>query len=241
MLIQSFRTLRLSSSNDLPLRPGFGTAGTSVTLRANFFPVKVPKGPLYEYDVAISPAVSLRRIKRRIFQLAEQSQEWTQHRLRGIVAHDHSAKLIAARSLPQPLTIPIQYSDEDESGPQRNYTLTINFTQTLDTSNLVRYRLLFFKEPMFNRNFSYLEGEPGYRGYDILPVISALNIVLAAYPNRTAGILVGRNRYFFPSAAPPSPLGGGLEAWRGFYSSVRPTHKQLMVNVNGKILYFLRI
>ena len=28
-------------------------------------------------------------------------------------------------------------------------------------------------------------------------------------------------------------LGGGLEAWKGFYSSVRPAWKQLMVNVNA--------
>ena len=46
--------------------------------------------------------------------------------------------------------------------------------------------------------------------------------------------MVGRNRFFFPSAdSRPVPLGGGLEAWRGFYSSVRPTYKQLMVNVNA--------
>ena len=44
--------------------------------------------------------------------------------------------------------------------------------------------------------------------------------------------MVGRNRYFFRAAAEPSRLGGGLEAWKGFYSSIRPAHKQLMVNVN---------
>lgn len=44
--------------------------------------------------------------------------------------------------------------------------------------------------------------------------------------------MVGRNRYFFRSAAQPARLGGGLEAWKGFYSSIRPAHKQLMVNVN---------
>jgi eukaryotic translation initiation factor 2C len=45
--------------------------------------------------------------------------------------------------------------------------------------------------------------------------------------------MVGRNRFFFrsPSSLPVS-LDGGLEAWKGFYSSVRVTHKQLMVNVN---------
>ena len=45
--------------------------------------------------------------------------------------------------------------------------------------------------------------------------------------------MVGRNKFFHPSPAEtPFLLGGGLEAWRGFYASVRPAHKQLMVNVN---------
>jgi eukaryotic translation initiation factor 2C len=81
----------------------------------------------------------------------------------------------------------------------------------------------------------YLVGHAQYRNYDILPVISALNLVLSVHPNRNqpgAGVVVGRNRYFFPSASSPFPLGGGLEAWRGFYSSVRPSFNQLMVNVN---------
>jgi eukaryotic translation initiation factor 2C len=65
-------------------------------------------------------------------------------------------------------------------------------------------------------------------------VISALNVILAAHPSRISGggVMVGRNKFFFPSDDPIS-LGGGLEAWRGFYSSVRVAHKQLMVNVNA--------
>jgi len=90
----------------------------------------------------------------------------------------------------------------------------------------------------------YVSGNPQYRGYDILPIISALNIILAAHPSRTASdsaVMVGRNRFFFPSLDRPVSLGGGLEAFRGFYSSVRPSYNQLMVNVNGENLFNLLI
>ncbi|PPQ77920.1 hypothetical protein CVT25_015395 [Psilocybe cyanescens] len=221
-LVASFKSLSLRPK-ELPLRPGFGTVGKPIKLRANFFPVKVPKGPLYEYDVAISPVAgtAIKRVKRRIFQLAEQTPDWAAKGLRGSVAHDHSSKLISSKQLPQPLTITVPFYDEDEPGPKaggKEYTLTIGFIQNIDTSSLVKY----------------LQGQAQYRDYDIMPVISALNVILAAFPNRSGGkgVMVGRNRFFFPTAAQPFSLGGGLEAWKGFYSSVRPAHNQLMVNVN---------
>ncbi|PSR75783.1 hypothetical protein PHLCEN_2v8900 [Hermanssonia centrifuga] len=231
----------LENKADLPTRPDFGTVGQEIKLRTNFFPVKVPKGPLYEYDVNITPAVSVKRVKRRIFQLAEQAVDWANAGMSARVAHDHASKLIAADKLPQPLVITVPFTDEDEGEelPQskskggkkgdkkadkkvdkkKEYTLTITFVQDLETQSLL----------------NYLAGHPQYRGYDIMPVISALNLILAAHPNRSmgGGVMVGRNKFFHPSATePPFPLGGGLEAWRGFYSSVRPAHKQLMVNVN---------
>ncbi|KAI0685180.1 argonaute-like protein [Cytidiella melzeri] len=237
-LVQSLQSLRLND-NELPIRPGFGTLGTPIKLRTNFFPVKVPKGPLHEYDVKIAPAVSIKRVKRRIFQLAEQTNDWGQAGMTGRVAHDHASKLISSFKLPQPLVIRITFSDEPDEAPRqqpakpkggkkdgggkkptpKEYTLTIEYIQDLETQSLL----------------NYLSGQPQYRGYDVLPVIAALNLILAAYPNRSTGdgVMVGRNKFFHPSAAePPFPLGGGLEAWRGFYSSVRPAHKQLMVNVN---------
>jgi hypothetical protein len=141
-VVASLKSLSIAS-NDLPVRPGFGTAGRSIKLRANFFPVQVPKGPLYEYDVAITPKAKElpRRIKRRIFQLAEATPEWTSKGLKGVVAHDHSAKLIAAKLLPQPLTIEVQYYDENEAPPAKGgkrYTIEINYTQPLDTGNLLK-------------------------------------------------------------------------------------------------------
>jgi hypothetical protein len=107
-LVASFQNLSVSQGpNELPPRPDFGKQGRAIVLRTNFFPVTVPKGPVFEYDVTITPAAgtAMRRVKRRIWHLAEDSPEWTQKGLKGVVAHDHSQKLIAAKKLQQPLTI----------------------------------------------------------------------------------------------------------------------------------------
>jgi hypothetical protein len=130
----------------MPLRPDFGTVGVPIKLRTNFFPVRVPKGPLYEYDVAITPTAgtAIRRVKRRIFELAEQTTAWQQSGMRGTVAHDSSAKLISARVLAQPLTIKVPYyeSDDDQTkSPEKGgkeYTLTIKFIQEINTQDLMR-------------------------------------------------------------------------------------------------------
>lgn len=77
--------------------------------------------------------------------------------------------------------------------------------------------------------YSYLSGNLQHKDLDVGPILAALNIVLATYPSRN-GVTIGRNRFFFPNET--FSLGGGLEAWKGFYSSARATYKQLMVNVN---------
>lgn len=43
-------------------------------------------------------------------------------------------------------------------------------------------------------------------------------------------ISVGRFLYS-PDIKKPQPLGGGLESWRGFYQSIRPTQMGLSLNI----------
>jgi hypothetical protein len=141
-LVNALRSLRIKP-NDLPVRPGFGTEGRPIKLRANFFPIKVRSSTYYEYDVALSPVAgtAVRRVKRRIFQLAEQSSDWERFGLKNTVAHDHSAKLISPKPLPQPLSICIPYYDEEDQPKAggKEYTLTISFIQKNDLSALLRY------------------------------------------------------------------------------------------------------
>jgi hypothetical protein len=99
--------------------------------------------PFYEYNIIMHPTTgtAIRRVKRRILQLAEQSPDWANFGLRGIVAHDYSSKLIASKELTQPLVVKVQFFDEEESGPKaggKEYTLTIEFIQTIDTSALAK-------------------------------------------------------------------------------------------------------
>ncbi|KIJ18292.1 hypothetical protein PAXINDRAFT_97712 [Paxillus involutus ATCC 200175] len=225
-IVANFDTSK-GGANDLPLRPDFGTVGKEIMLRTNYFPVRI-KGSMYQYSAVVEPSGKgeSRRIKRRVFQLAEKTSDWKQAGMSDRVAHDHAGKLIAAYLLPQPLTIRVAYYEEEESGPPaqggKEYTLTLSFDGEVDQGIL--------KES--------LAGNPA-DSKALSNVLSALNLVLTSHPSQT-GVKVGRNdddkknpdqRIFFDSP-PPASLGGGLEARQGFYLSVRPGHQQVMVNVN---------
>ncbi|KAG8934182.1 hypothetical protein FRC02_010448 [Tulasnella sp. 418] len=217
-LVSRFNTLQLTG--DFPYRSNWGTVGTPVKLRANHFALNYQKGQLlWDYSVKIEPAVSVKRIKKRIFALLENSRDFQE--FKSHVVHDSAGRLISSVKLPLPdggIKIPVQFYDEDQDGPPANakvYNVSVALVNELDTSSLDKH----------------LDGDPSWRNYDPLPIISALNIVVAHHPSRT-GIMVGRNRFFFTAPGTSFDLGSGLEAWKGFYSSVRPSFKQLMLNVN---------
>ncbi|KAF9555709.1 argonaute-like protein [Agrocybe pediades] len=213
-LVAKFKSLEVIP--DRPLRPGYGTAGTPITLRANFFPIKVPQGPIYDYVVEISPKTDLNKIKMRLFDLLDGSPAFRNYL--PYIAHDRSQRLVASKKLPQPLDIPIKFIEDGANGPKANattYVLSIRFDRELDPRQLTRY----------------MEGQPEYRDYDPLPIISALNLVLQQGPNRQ-GVRVGKTRYFFPASFEKHNLSTGVYALQGFYASVRPAYKELMVNVN---------
>ena len=137
-LVTGFKSL--PATPERPLRPGYGTVGTPITLRANFFAVKVPQGPIYDYTVAISPTTDINRLKARIFQLLELSSVGKAHL--PYIAHDRSQRLVSARKLPQPLDIHIPYYDDHQDGPPpkgKVYTVSITLQRELDPRQLTRY------------------------------------------------------------------------------------------------------
>ncbi|KAG2119355.1 Piwi domain-containing protein [Suillus clintonianus] len=209
-LVSSFN--KLTFNPELPHRPGYGTLGRKITLRANFFHVKLDIEHIYDYHVEITPSTDVKRIRARLFELLDQS--WKQYA--PFIAHDSSQRLVSSEKLPQPLDVQVQYYEEGEARPNarpKTYTFAIIHTADLDVAPLTEY----------------LNGNIVSRDYDVQPIVSAVNLVLQTHAART-GVRVGKNRYFFPSQE-RFDLALGLEAWKGLFTSARPAYKALMVNV----------
>ncbi|KAF8632134.1 hypothetical protein AX15_002028 [Amanita polypyramis BW_CC] len=250
-LIKDFKSVSYQAKR--PLRPGYGTLGTPILLRANYFAMKLPKGPFYDYAVTITesatssgtttaakkggkgrgrgkpkgqsgdePSGVKAPIKRRIFQLLEDDpgfKSYVPH-----VVHDYSQRVVSAKKLPQPLKMDVTFMEEDETRPSDNapvYEVSVDFLNELDLNTMNRFT----------------EGDLQYRDYDLQPVTSALNLVLQFHASRS-GVRVGRkenngeSKFFFDTGEFRRQLAPGVRVWQGFFISVRPAFKQLMVNVN---------
>lgn len=143
-LVQKFRVVRTQELEQLPLRPGYGTAGTPVLLRANYIAfTQLPKGPLYEYKIYYQPEATAKRVRRRLLQLLdEKTPEFAPYKRH--IAHDGSEKLISTQMLypskGNPLEIRVKFFDEDEeyvdSDRSRTYTLSFSFTGELSQGEI---------------------------------------------------------------------------------------------------------
>ncbi|KAH6904888.1 QDE2 protein [Coprinopsis sp. MPI-PUGE-AT-0042] len=133
-LIQSFAAV--PRTFERPLRPQYGTRGTPVTLRSNFFAVRLPKAPIHNYTVEITPDKSLGNRKERLFQLLERHPVYKTHA--SYVAHDKSERLVSARQLPQPLDFEVVYKDYDDTDDSQAYVISVKFDKVLDISDLSR-------------------------------------------------------------------------------------------------------
>ena len=140
-LIQSFKGEPYNPER--PLRPGWGTKGRPIILRANFFPITFPEGlSLYEYTIAVTPdklpypsppepkASQVEKKDRgkkgkrgdnklkseefaRILELLEETNAFKPHL--PYVAHDKRQALTSAKLLPQPLEIEVPWCYEGET------------------------------------------------------------------------------------------------------------------------------
>ncbi|KAL8245916.1 hypothetical protein R6Q59_007132, partial [Mikania micrantha] len=211
-----------SKSMRFPLRPGKGSTGERCIVKANHFFAELPDKDLHQYDVTINPEMQSRGVNRAVMaQLVTMYRDT--HLGKRLPAYDGRKSLYTAGALPfASKEFKITLLDEDDgSGStrrERDFKVVIKFASRADLHHLGLF----------------LAGRQADAPQEALQV---LDIVLRELPtNRYSP--VGRS-FYSPDLGRRQPLGEGLESWRGFYQSIRPTQMGLSLNIDMSSTAFI--
>ncbi|GBC06892.1 hypothetical protein RclHR1_07120005 [Rhizophagus clarus] len=192
-------------------RPGLGRLGRSIKIRTNYFEIiDLPFSNIHHYDIVITPEVPP-TLNRKIFQIAENSF--------GLKAvFDGRRNVYTSRPLP--------FGDSI-------YTLDVTIPED-DTNNLgkrparnFRIRIMKVAEIYMEEINVFLNGL-GRITSNVLTGIMALNVLIHHKPSMMYP-KVGRMFYTNEGS---QLLSGGINAWQGYFQSVRPTLKRLLINID---------
>ncbi|KAJ4832122.1 argonaute 5 [Turnera subulata] len=214
-----------SSSKALvpPMRRGFGTVGNKVMVRANHFAVQIADKDLYHYDVTITPEVTSKKVNREVISKLVDSYK---AQLGGrVAAYDGRKSLYTAGPLPfeskddfvvklsrKDNNIPAaDHSSDSTSTRGREFKVAVKYAAMVDTYNLRQF----------------LSGQHRDVPHDVIQIF---DVVLRAIPSKDFAV-VGRS-FFSPQLGPKGDLGDGIEYWRGYYQSLRPTQMGLSFNID---------
>ncbi|KAJ5295954.1 hypothetical protein PENANT_c001G04239 [Penicillium antarcticum] len=231
-------------AGQLARRPGYGTAGKAMVLRANFFEMSFnPKQEYHSYRVDITVKKDVGEDSSKI--KCEDSDTSFKHADKVPKAHRQflmDALLQQARF-------------QGKIGTATDGTTEIVVNEPLkDTSTFYRrigdrgvppgdkrpiYKVtLIYQGFLKPVNFVKLLQDPKQRGAmgNETMVLRVLNIVMSAHPYKDPGIYIsgkGRTKFFrMGPGKEVESMGGGVEAARGYYSSVRFGTGKILLNLN---------
>ncbi|RZC70185.1 hypothetical protein C5167_033383 [Papaver somniferum] len=211
-----------SKSMRFPLRPGKGTTGIKCVVKANHFFAELPDKDLHQYDVSITPEGTSRGVNRAVMeQLVKLYRE--SHLGRRLPAYDGRKSLYTAGPLPfSNKDFSITLIDEDDgtgaARRERVFKVAIKYAARADLHHLGMF----------------LQGKQADAPQEALQV---LDIVLRELPTSRYAP-VGRS-FYSPNLGRRQSLGEGLESWRGFYQSIRPTQMGLSLNIDMSSTAFI--
>ncbi|KAH7529464.1 hypothetical protein FEM48_Zijuj05G0186700 [Ziziphus jujuba var. spinosa] len=211
-----------SKSVRFPLRPGKGMSGKRCVVKANHFFAELPDKDLHQYDVTITPEVTSRGVNRAVMeQLVKLYRE--SHLGKRLPAYDGRKSLYTAGPLPfisKEFKISLIDEDDGSGGArrEREFRVVIKLAARADLHHLGLF----------------LQGKQADAPQEALQV---LDIVLRELPT-TRYCPVGRS-FYSPDLGRRQPLGEGLESWRGFYQSIRPTQMGLSLNIDMSSTAFI--
>ncbi|OAY78984.1 Protein argonaute MEL1 [Ananas comosus] len=209
-------------------RPGFGTVGTRCVVRANHFLVQVADADLCHYDVSVSSSLLslLRSPTSRVFYMVAISPESKSIAINRAIISElvrlHRPSLLGGRipaydgkkSLYTAGALPFDVKDFAIKLPgerEKEYKVTIRFAGRADLHHLQQF----------------LDGQQRDMPQETIQV---LDVVLRETPSTK--YVTALRSFFSPTFGQRSDIGEGLECWRGYYQSVRPTQMGLSLNID---------
>ncbi|KAM0874017.1 hypothetical protein ACQ4PT_037690 [Festuca glaucescens] len=239
-----------SKSGRFPMRPGKGTSGSRCIVKANHFSAELPDKDLHQYDVSISPDVPSCGVNRAV--IGELVTLYRQSHLGGrLPAYDGRKSLYTAGPLPfTTRTFEIVLQDEEDriGGAQvaQRYAILDIFVTCYSVCSLLIYLPVVRREKHFmvvikfaaradlHHLAMFLAGKLPDAPQDAIQV---LDIVLRELP--TARYSPVARSFYSPNLGTRQQLGDGLESWRGFYQSIRPTQMGLSLNIDMSSTAFI--
>ncbi|KAL6880075.1 hypothetical protein ACP4OV_011640 [Aristida adscensionis] len=197
------------SSKGIPhaARPGFGTIGRRLVVRANHFLVAVADNDICHYDVAIIPEPKTRRTNRVVLSELVRVHGETSLACK-TPAYDGSKSLYTAGELPsESMDFVVKLGRERR---EIEYKVTIRLVGRANLYHLQQF----------------IAGQQRDSPQD---TIQALDVVLRESPSQN---YVTVSRSFFHKRFGRQDIGDGLECWRGYYQSLRPTQMGLSLNID---------
>lgn len=224
-----------------PSRPGHGTLGRPIILRANFFRMMTASEdgrkpvPLHRYSVSVAGETLSKPKTRRLLEMILELSLFD-----GVTsATDFSAIIVTTSAL--------KLGDRGYEGElelrdaKEPAFLPAAATDTQQVLDARKRRIKKFKiEPqgMFDlqglvQSLQSARPDGQYAARD--EVVQLLNLIMAKKPNDTTGVFtLGQNKFYPDGHATTEALslGGCLRALRGYYSSVRPVINRILLNLN---------
>jgi len=231
--------------DDFPGRPGYGTKGKPIILRANYFQLQTAyeigkkelEQPLYRYTVSFLPTELPRAKRRRALEVILQHDK-----LAGkTVATDYANTIVTTTKLDIDNATGWEIKDfvlpaAGQSNTQDTGNAPV-FVQESRQRNTIKCKIQY--EDTFNLRhiIDYLRSQSlGAEYAGRVDVIQLLNIIMCKAPNSAAAVACLPGNKFYPYQGHPGmqlkDLTGGLIALRGYYSSVRAAVGRLLVNFN---------
>ncbi|XP_021275957.1 protein argonaute PNH1-like isoform X2 [Herrania umbratica] len=202
-------------------RPGYGQLGTKCMVKANHFLAEIPGSDLSHYSVEINPEVASRKLNKAIMTELVKLHRNSDLGMR-LPVYDGRKNLYTAGSLPfTSKEFHVILADEDEgtgNARRREFKVTIKFVALASMAQLSNL----------------------LSGIQVDTPQEALNIIDTVLRELAAQRYISVGRFLYsPHIKKPQALGGGLESWRGFYQSIRPTQMGLSLNIDMSTTAFI--